>query len=550
MVRTVDLPDLGAVTDGSTFVADHSGTGAFSAAELAAYMAGKIGSPAMQPVMAAATTDAALALMAYKSHGTGAVARPLVDHLGEVLNAKDFGAVGDGATDDTAELQAAIDAAVVAQVPLYIPPGRYLISSALNIRRGCRIFGSYVEPQQAMFTVPVTPPTGAGTWITLDGSHLVSVFYINPTGTPSNANQAMGVEISHIGVYHTQPAPAGGWAPYNYPPAIDIPAGSDVHLHDICLLNPTVGIRAAGQSAGRLRIERIIGQPLTQGIELDNQTDTVTIRDVHFWVHWSLDANVLAWTKANCTALLLGRVDNPVFDNFFTIWNWVGCEITATANGGVSLARFSKCDWDLCGNPFIINDAVGNHTVFMTGCLLTCPGDTTSTSALTITGGGSGSQVYLSSCTVEGAGNSCVLISSSGNHVRLAACRLFQWDMRNVGNFALQSTSGSTIRADAATLTFSAHSVGSILSGGQCIKEPVLWLSHGVMGAAATSVTVPHLLNLTPDMMLVTPNGGPLGGATRQWWVTATASDFTVHVDVAPGADVAFSVLLGLDVFR
>jgi hypothetical protein len=51
-------------------------------------------------------------------------------------------------------------------------------------------------------------------------------------------------------------------------------------------------------------------------------------------------------------------------------------------------------------------------------------------------------------------------------------------------------------------------------------------------------------------MMLVTPNGGPLGGATRQWWVTATASDFTVHVDVAPGADVAFSVLLGLDVFR
>src|SRR4029077_12052945 len=115
-----------------------------------------------------------------------------------------------------------------------------------------------------------------------------------------------------------------------------IPAGSDIYLHHLCLLNPTIGIRAAGQSAGRVVLDRIVGQPLTQGIVLDNQQDIVTIRDVHFWVYWSLDANVLAWQKANGVGLTIGRLDNPNIDGFFCLWYWIGAAITATANGSLS----------------------------------------------------------------------------------------------------------------------------------------------------------------------------------------------------------------------
>ena len=59
--------------------------------------------------------------------GTGAVAESVQDKLQQTVSVKDFGAVGDGVTDDTAAIQAAIDA--TSQV--FFPEGDYLISSPI-----------------------------------------------------------------------------------------------------------------------------------------------------------------------------------------------------------------------------------------------------------------------------------------------------------------------------------------------------------------------------------------------------------------------------------
>jgi hypothetical protein len=55
-------------------------------------------------------------------------ARSLADRFADVLSVKDFGAVGDGTTDDTAAIQSAISAGV----NLIVPEGIYLISAALT----------------------------------------------------------------------------------------------------------------------------------------------------------------------------------------------------------------------------------------------------------------------------------------------------------------------------------------------------------------------------------------------------------------------------------
>jgi hypothetical protein len=65
---------------------------------------------------------------------TGApTARTMPDRLAEIKNVKDFGARGDGSTDDTSAIQAAINAAAAKGGSVYFPSGVYKISSTLTV---------------------------------------------------------------------------------------------------------------------------------------------------------------------------------------------------------------------------------------------------------------------------------------------------------------------------------------------------------------------------------------------------------------------------------
>lgn len=89
----------------------------------------------------------------YTPEGTAATPRTLQAKLRDTVSVKDFGAVGDGVTDDTAAIQAAFDSigTITASgyqdisakgVTLFFPAGRYLVTNTLYMPSNTRMQGT------------------------------------------------------------------------------------------------------------------------------------------------------------------------------------------------------------------------------------------------------------------------------------------------------------------------------------------------------------------------------------------------------------------------
>lgn len=80
--------------------------------------------------------------VAFKQDGTGAVSTNVAAKLEQVVSVKDFGAAGDGITDDTAAIQAAVNSGAGGVV--FFPEGIYLISDAISVPANTHLQGTGV----------------------------------------------------------------------------------------------------------------------------------------------------------------------------------------------------------------------------------------------------------------------------------------------------------------------------------------------------------------------------------------------------------------------
>jgi parallel beta-helix repeat protein len=121
-------------------------------------------------------------LVTYQPPFTGGVATTVQGKLAQTISVKDFGAVGDGVTDDTTAIQAAIDYAAPIGASVFIPAGTYKIT-ALTLPQqhgGIEIYGeafnSMYNMENAIYRGSVLVSTQAtGNIISCDGG----VFYSN-----------------------------------------------------------------------------------------------------------------------------------------------------------------------------------------------------------------------------------------------------------------------------------------------------------------------------------------------------------------------------------
>jgi len=78
-------------------------------------------------------------LIGYLATGSGAVASTVQTKLREQISVKDFGAKGDGTTDDTAAIQAAVAAS--SGKALYFPAGTYIVSDIITLVANSVVYG-------------------------------------------------------------------------------------------------------------------------------------------------------------------------------------------------------------------------------------------------------------------------------------------------------------------------------------------------------------------------------------------------------------------------
>ena len=139
----------------------------------------------------------------YLPAGTGSVATTVQAKLREFISPEDFGAVGDGVTDDTLAFQAAITYASGVSGSVYVPDGDYLFTAQESVLNNCavavyvpanvKIYGSGrvfcnkgALPTLIMFAIK-------GSNVVIDGLTIDNIF--NNTGT--NSQRSVAIEAGN-----------------------------------------------------------------------------------------------------------------------------------------------------------------------------------------------------------------------------------------------------------------------------------------------------------------------------------------------------------------
>tara|TARA_R110000822_G_scaffold107968_2_gene237316 strand:+ start:7060 stop:8343 length:1284 start_codon:yes stop_codon:yes gene_type:complete len=223
-----------------------------------------------------------------------------------MLNVKDYGAIGDGVTDNSAAIQAALSTGQ----HVLIPTGDYLINNPLT------------------FTQP-------GQMISGDG-RTQSRLLINPTfnlasqGVLIFACGEEGPQLENFGMVFAQPD-TGDWSQLiQYPVAIYAVNIPRFTLSSLKITKAINGIDMTGNSGGAF-IELLEMSAFGTGITIDGSLDTVRVNQFHFWC-FDMTQGQTGIFFGVARAMDVGRVDSLVLHEFLNISS-LGLNLRSGATG-------------------------------------------------------------------------------------------------------------------------------------------------------------------------------------------------------------------------
>ena len=255
--------------------------------------------------------------------GTGAAGKGF-------LNVREFGATGDGTTDDSGAITAAMKAAAgLGGSVVVLPPGNYLCKERLDVPENVVLEG--------VFRAPTARTQNRGSTL------LVGTGAGDPDGPPFitlHQNSTLhGLTVFYPEQKQTNP-------PVPYPWCIR-GVGDNCSLVDVLLVNPYQAVDFGTQPAGRHWIKGLYAQPLYRGIFIDQCYDVGRVEDVHLWPFWGgWDGELGRFTREQGIAFQLGRTDWEYLLDCFCIGFSVGFQFLGTKAGSPN-AVLTQCGSDV-----------------------------------------------------------------------------------------------------------------------------------------------------------------------------------------------------------
>jgi hypothetical protein len=229
---------------------------------------------------------------------------PTTDGVVAGYTVAEFGAKGDGVSDDTVAFQMALDAmAAAGGGTVFAPAGRYALRGNLTIPVSVTLRGEWAEPTPGRPLVGTVLQAYAGRG-RLDGEPFISITYC--------------AGLKDLAIWYPEQV-ADAIVPYPYCIKDAKGFGDNYTIENVTLVNPYQGIRFGPDFNELFYIKQVYGTPLAVGLRIENISDIGRIEWVRFNPDFWSDSGLpgapakggphAQWMYANGTGFRLYRVD-------------------------------------------------------------------------------------------------------------------------------------------------------------------------------------------------------------------------------------------------
>jgi hypothetical protein len=346
-------------------------------------------------------------------------------------NVRNFGAKGDGKTDDTAAFQKALDKATAdGGGVVAVPRGNYRFAGHLNVPNAVTLEGVWasVPAHTGVRDRDQPKPTDDGT------TFLITEGAGKEDGPPFLTLHSDST-LKGVVLYYPDQKP--DQEPTPYPWAIAM-RGKNPAVLDVEMLNPYNGIDATQNE--RHLIRNVQGQPLRRGVWVDAIYDIGRIENVHFNPWWSSNPKLFQWQMANGEAFIFGRSDWQYVLNTFCFGYKVGYKFVQSKTGACN-GNFLGIGADDCWIAVEVEQSAPFGLLITNGEFTSFHGP--DPTMVNVESSHTGA-VRFENCAFWGPCHQIAKIAGGGT-VGFSDCTFVQWDSQREGRHAIQATEGTVL---------------------------------------------------------------------------------------------------------